>query len=141
MFLKAQRAGIERMSSDAERHTLLYMVILSEWAISFFGFSSTPKCDERVFRTSRPRKEMENAVSLQPRSKKHGEPDKNAELRAMMDELRRHEINRRRPGRNYGFEAQDDFVKGHDILHNGKILNFIKRTTAHLEIVGNVGDR
>jgi hypothetical protein len=80
--------------------------------------------------------EMENAVFLKARTKKHSAPHLNNELKAVMICLRDAEVNRRRPGRREGFEAIDDFTNGLEILKKEKIKNFITRTTVYLNIVG-----
>ncbi|KAI0055771.1 hypothetical protein BV25DRAFT_1776663, partial [Artomyces pyxidatus] len=72
--------------------------------------------------------EMEETVELEERTKKHGEPHQDNELRAGMALLRLHEVNRRRPGRDHGFIAVDDFEEGYAVLGN-KIPKFIVRTT------------
>ncbi|KAH7903329.1 hypothetical protein BJ138DRAFT_1120498 [Hygrophoropsis aurantiaca] len=82
------------------------------------------------------KEEMEEAVSLRARSKRHGSPHTNNELRAMMKQLKSAEANLRRPGRNPGFEAQDDFTRGIENLKNGKLDGFIMRTTTHTDIMG-----
>ncbi|KII85951.1 hypothetical protein PLICRDRAFT_115567 [Plicaturopsis crispa FD-325 SS-3] len=83
--------------------------------------------------------EMEEIVSLKARSKKHCEPHLRNELRVLMERLRAEEVNQRRPGRNEGFEAIDDFKLGLDTLKKDKIKNFITRTTSHLDILGEHG--
>ncbi|KIK74079.1 hypothetical protein PAXRUDRAFT_29196 [Paxillus rubicundulus Ve08.2h10] len=57
-----------------------------------------------------------------------------------MDKLGTEEVNHRRPGRTYGFEVQDDLASGEKTLKKeGKLKNFIKQTTVHLEVVGLQG--
>lgn len=80
--------------------------------------------------------EMEDAVSLKGRGKKHGERHLQVELREMMKKLRDEEVNKRRPGRHCGFEAVDDFAAGYEILKKDKIKNFITRSFMHMDILG-----
>jgi hypothetical protein len=77
--------------------------------------------------------EMEENVSLHPRSKKHTEGKLIAELRAAKSWLRQHEIHKRRPGRSYGWEAQDDFSLGYEALQGGKLKDFLIRTTMYID--------
>jgi hypothetical protein len=79
---------------------------------------------------------MEEVVALKHRTKKHTEPHRNNELKALMDHLRSAEVNTWRPSRNKGFQAIDDFAKGLDVLQKDKIKNFITRTTAYLDVLG-----
>lgn len=81
------------------------------------------------------KEEMEEAVDLHSRTKKHSAPHLDKELRAGMDFLRREEVHRYRPGRNEGFEAQDDFARGIAELEGGKLANFVTRTTLWKEII------
>jgi hypothetical protein len=83
--------------------------------------------------------EMEDAVSLQRRSKKHTEVKLQNELRAAMDLLRRYKVNSRVPGRTWGFKAEDDFTKGLSALQNGKLNDFIAKTTIYMDQKGTAG--
>ncbi|KAH7914696.1 hypothetical protein BJ138DRAFT_1079047 [Hygrophoropsis aurantiaca] len=84
--------------------------------------------------------EMENHVSLKARSKKHSAPHLKRELRVIMDELRAKEINRRRPGRNEGFCATDDFKTGLAILKKDKLKNFLIKTTTDMDLLGTTNE-
>lgn len=79
---------------------------------------------------------MEERVSLKARGKKHGAPHLNNELRAMMGVLRDNEVLLRRPGRHEGFEAVDDFRTGLQALRDGKLKDFITRTTTNIDVLG-----
>lgn len=83
--------------------------------------------------------EMEQAVSLKLRTKKHGVTDLTNELVALLKLLREAEVNQFRPGRNEGFKAIDDFAQGYQILGE-KIKKFITRTTAFSNIIGEPQD-
>ncbi|KDR64860.1 hypothetical protein GALMADRAFT_149230 [Galerina marginata CBS 339.88] len=73
--------------------------------------------------------EMEEAVVLKRRSKKHGEPHLDTELRTVMDSLREEEVNCFRQGRDEGFDPIDDFSTGMDDLDQRKIKDFIAKST------------
>ncbi|KAG6835289.1 hypothetical protein H0H93_003080 [Arthromyces matolae] len=75
--------------------------------------------------------EMEGAVSLKGRTKKHGEPHLKVELNALMKAFKNAEVHRHRSGRNEGFCAVDDFGKGITVLRKDKLKSFIERTTAY----------
>jgi hypothetical protein len=81
--------------------------------------------------------EMEDAVSLQRRSKKHTEVKLQNELRATMDLLRKNKVNKRVPGRTWGHQAEDDFSKGLAALKSGKLDEFIARTTMYMDQKGD----
>lgn len=82
------------------------------------------------------KEQMEERVSLKARGKKHTAPHLQNELREMMTLLRQKEVLLRWPGRNEGFRAVDDFRTGMQMLQDGKIADFIARTTTHRDILG-----
>ncbi|KAF6745112.1 hypothetical protein DFP72DRAFT_824802 [Ephemerocybe angulata] len=77
--------------------------------------------------------EMEQAVLLKARSKRHSEPHLNNELNALLKDMRHEEINKYREGRTYGYAATNDFGAGLDILAGGKLDSFVARTTVYCD--------
>ncbi|KAF8163196.1 hypothetical protein B0H34DRAFT_794930 [Crassisporium funariophilum] len=73
--------------------------------------------------------EMEDQVTLKPRTKKHSDPHLDNELRAVMEHFRTEEVHRYCPGRNKTDPVQDDFEEGMKKLNDGKIEDFIAKTT------------
>lgn len=83
--------------------------------------------------------EMEEGVDLKRRSRNHGAPHLDKELRHGMNFLRNNEVHRYRPGRSEGFVAIDDFARGKEALEGGKLRKFITRTTHWREVQRGAG--
>ncbi|KAF8072301.1 hypothetical protein FPV67DRAFT_1411833 [Lyophyllum atratum] len=88
-----------------------------------------------VHHFARLKDEMEEAVLLKMRTKKHSVTDLANELKALLKLLREAEVHRFRAGRNEGFMAWDDFERGYEILLE-KIKRFIEKSTAFSDILG-----
>jgi hypothetical protein len=80
--------------------------------------------------------EMEDEMGLQSRSKKHTDPKLRDELRAAMDLLRREQVHKRRPGRTYGWKAEDYFTIGFKALRKNKLKDFIAHSTMYMDQLG-----
>ncbi|KAG6862847.1 hypothetical protein C0991_009921 [Blastosporella zonata] len=72
--------------------------------------------------------EIENMVSLQPRTKKHTLPNYDRELTSLMNTVRNEELNCQRDGRFEGHCTRDAAAEGLEVLQNGKVDSFIKKS-------------
>lgn len=69
------------------------------------------------------------AVRLGGQGGTHRRKKKIAAEKRLADAMRERELHKFRLGRTHGFQAQDDFAKGHEMLATGsKIKDFIRRT-------------
>lgn len=75
------------------------------------------------------KEEMENQVQIKPHTKKHGEPHLDNELREAMHVFREHDMHRHYRNRDLGFHAADNRARGITVLCEGKIKDFIARST------------
>ncbi|KAF9528832.1 hypothetical protein CPB83DRAFT_929056 [Crepidotus variabilis] len=72
---------------------------------------------------------MESTTLLQARTKRHGDVGHENELKAVMNKLQKDEVNYFRPGRNTGVEVTDAFRDGLHTLQNGKISDFLEKSS------------
>lgn len=79
--------------------------------------------------------EMEAAVTLEARTKKHSAPHLNNELQSLMTELRDKEVNYHRDGRQEGQPMADDFEKGLETLKKDKIKNFVAKSLVYSNVL------
>ncbi|RXW17874.1 hypothetical protein EST38_g7988 [Candolleomyces aberdarensis] len=79
--------------------------------------------------------EMEEAVLLKARTKRHTAPHLDNEMQTLLEHIRTEELNKFRAGRTEGFEATDNFGAGVENLKGGKLDAFIARSTAYFDIL------
>jgi hypothetical protein len=86
------------------------------------------------------KEEIETTFGLDQRSKSHTSPHLRDEFRLLLNLYKEEELHSFRFGRSLGHAAKNAFALGYECLDSGKLAEYIRKSTAHVDVMAEVVD-
>ncbi|KIJ89643.1 hypothetical protein K443DRAFT_154869, partial [Laccaria amethystina LaAM-08-1] len=100
----------------------------------FYRHTLSPNVDHFL----RIKEEIENAFTLRSRGKTHTSPHLRDELRILLALFKEEKLHLFCSGRTLGHAAINQFNEGHERLDMGKLDDFICKSTAYADVIGEI---